>query len=220
MLDRARPIGISERVSRVALPPARILLQRQLRMEIDDEREFAEALQALGGPEVLGDDTITDMARIPFRSPSRGRYSDGTYGVLYAARGHRTASREAAHSQRRYYNPPVGRQYPVRYPLLSWMIDGNAKDIRRFLKEFPWLISDDHTLCRELGARARAAGLACLIAPSARDLPRGVTVPIFIESVVSEGRADGEVTFWFRSGGPVKYRTKFNWSRNRSISWT
>jgi len=46
-------------------------------MEIDDEREFAEALQALGGPEVLGDDTITDMASIPFRSPSQGRYSDG-----------------------------------------------------------------------------------------------------------------------------------------------
>lgn len=70
MLGRARPITISERVSRVALPPARILLQRQMRMEIDDEREFAEALQALGGPEVLGDDTITDMASIPFRSPS------------------------------------------------------------------------------------------------------------------------------------------------------
>jgi len=210
MLDRARSITISERVSRVALPPARILLQRQMRMEIDDEREFAEALQALGGPEVLGDDTITDMASIPFRSPNQGRYSDGTYGVLYAARGHRTASREAAHSQRQYYNPPIGRPYPVRYTLLSWMADGNAKDIRRFLREFPWLISDDHALCRELGARARAEGLACLIAPSARDRPKGVTVPIFREGVVSEGRADGEVTFWFSSEGPVRYRTKFN----------
>lgn len=210
MLDRARPIAISERVSRVALPPARILLQRQMRMEINDDREFAEALQALGGPEVLGDDTITDMASIPFRSPSRGRYSDGTYGVLYTARGHRTASREAAHSQRQYYNPPFGRQYPVRYPLLSWMIDGNAKDIRRFLREFPWLISDDHSLCRQLGARARVEGLACLIAPSARDRPRGVMVPIFIEGAVSQGRADGEVTFWFGSAGTVKFRTKFN----------
>jgi hypothetical protein len=35
MLDRARPITISDRVSRVALPPARILLQRQMRMDID-----------------------------------------------------------------------------------------------------------------------------------------------------------------------------------------
>ena len=210
MLDRTRPIVISERVSRVALPPGRILLQRQMRIEIDDERELAEALQALGGPEALGDDTITDMANIPFRSPSQGRYSDGTYGVLYAARGHRTASREAAQSQRQYYNPPVGRPYPVRYPLLSWMINGNAKDIRRLLREFPCLISDDHTLCRELGARARAEGLVCLIAPSARDRPRGVTVPIFIGGAVSQGRADGEVTFWFSSEAPVRYRTKFN----------
>jgi|SRR5215472_1376412 len=210
MLDRARPIAISERVSRVALPPARILLQRQMRIEIDNEREFAEALQALGGPEALGDDTITDMANFPFRFPSQGIYSDGTYGVLYAARGHRTASREAAHSQRQYYNPLVGWPYPVRYPLLSWIVDGNAKDIRRFLKEFPWLISDDHALCRELGGRARAEGLACLIAPSARDRPKGVTVPIFVEGVVSQGRSDGEVTFWFSSEGPVRYRTKFN----------
>ena len=210
MLDRARPIVISERVSRVALPPARILLQRQMRIEIDDEREFAEALQALGGLEVLGDDTITDMASIPFRNPTQGRFSDGTYGVLYAARGHRTASREAAHSQRQYYNPPVGRPYPVRYPLLSWMIDGNAKDVRRFLREFPWLVSDDHTLCRDLGARARAKGLACLVAPSARDRPKGVTLPIFIEGVVSQGRADGEVTFWFSAGQPVRYRATFN----------
>jgi hypothetical protein len=127
MLDRARPITISERVSRVALPPARILLQRQMRMEIDDEREFVEALQALGGPEVLGDDTITDMANIPFRSPSQGRYSDGTYGVLYAARGHRTANREAAHSQRQYYNPPIGRPYPVRYTLYPGWQTGMRK---------------------------------------------------------------------------------------------
>src|SRR6516225_5118577 len=49
MLDRTRPIVISERVSRVALPPGRILLQRQMRIEIDDERELAEALQALAG---------------------------------------------------------------------------------------------------------------------------------------------------------------------------
>jgi hypothetical protein len=210
MLDRAPPIGISERVSRVALPPAHILLQRQLRKEIDDEREFAEALEALGGPEALSDETITDMAGIPFRSPSQGRYSDGAHGVLYTARGHRTASREAAHSQRPYYNPPAGSPYAVRYPLLSWMLDGNAKDIRRFLKKCPWLISDDHTLCRELGARARAEGLTCLIAPSARHRPRGVTVPVFVEGAVSQGRADGEVIFWFSSEAPVRYRTKFN----------
>src|SRR5947208_1689075 len=117
MLDRARLIAISERVTRVALPPVRILLQLQMRKEIEDEREFAEALEALDSA-ALGDGTITDMASIPFRSPSPGRYSDGTYGVLYAARGHRTASREAAHSQRQYYNPPVGVQYPVHYPLL------------------------------------------------------------------------------------------------------
>ena len=209
MLDRARPVAISERVSRVALSPARIRIQRRLRIEIPDEREFAEALEILGA-EVLGAETITDMAPTPFRIPNPGRYSDGTYGVLYTARSHRTASREAAHSQRPYYNPPAGRPYAVHCPLVSWTVTGNAKDIRRFLREFPWLISNDHTQCRELGARARAEGLACLVTPSVRDRPKGVTVPVFAEDAVSHGRADGEVTFWFSTEAPVRYRTKFN----------
>lgn len=210
MLDRARRVAISERVSRVALSPGRILLQRQLRLETDDEREFAEAVQALEGLAGFGENTITEMAAMPFRSPSPGRYSDGTYGVLYAARGHRTACREVAYSQRQYYNPEAGRPYPVHYPLLSWMLDGDAKDVRRFLRHAPWLIADDHTQCRTLGAQARTEGLACLVAPSARHRPRGVTLPIFLQTAISNGQIDGEVKFWFSSAGSARYRTKLD----------
>ena len=210
MLDRARRIAISERVSRVALSPGRILLQRQLRQETNDEREFAEAVQALGGLEGFGEETITEMAATPFHSPSPGRYSDGSYGVLYAARGHRTACREIAHSQRQYYNPESGKPLCIHYPVLSWMLNGDAKDVRRFVRDAPWLIADDHTQCRTLGAQARAEGLACLIAPSARHRPKGVTVPVFLQAAVSDGQIDGEVTLWFSSDAPTRYRTKLN----------
>jgi hypothetical protein len=191
-------------------PDRRRKVQR-LRGDLGDEREFAEALEFLGGEAALGTVSISELVQIPFTPPfSEGRYSAGTtYGVLYTAQQHRTANKEVAYWQRQFYNPPPGVIYRIRLQLISWLVRGAAKDVRRFLHQFPWLIDDDHTRCWALGAQARAEGLVCLIAPSARDRPRGTTVPIFQAGAVSQGRYDGEVTFVIPAAGPVKFRTKF-----------
>lgn len=184
---------------------------QRLRDDLGDGREFAEALEFLGGEAALGAVSITELVQIPFRPPfGEGRYSAGTtYGVLYTARQHRTANKEVAYWQRQFYNPSPGVTYRIRLQLISWLVRGAAKDVRRFLNEFPWLINDDHSQCWALGARARADRLVCLIAPSARDRPRGTTVPVFLAGAVSQGRYDGEVTFSIPAVGPVKFRTKF-----------
>ena len=213
MLNRAGAITVSERVSRVTQSPDRRRKVQRLRNDLGDGREFAEALEFLGGEASLGAVSITELAQIPFRGPPfrEGRYSAGTtYGVLYTARRHRTANKEVAYWQRQFYNPPSGVTYRIRLQLVSWLVRGAAKDIRRFLSEFPWLIDDNHTQCWALGARARADALVCLIAPSARDRPRGTTVPIFLVGAVSQGQSDGEVTFSIPTAGPVKFRTKFS----------
>src|SRR5271166_4104049 len=162
MLNRARAITVSERVSRVTQSPDRRRKVQRLRDDLGDGREFAAALGAM---------SITELVQIPFRPPfSEGRYSAGTtYGVLYTARQHRTANKEVAYWQRQFYNPSPGVTYRIRLRLISWLVRGAAKDVRRFLNEFPWLIDDDHTQCWALGAQARADRLVCLIAPSARD---------------------------------------------------
>jgi hypothetical protein len=211
MLNRAPTTTVSERVSRVTQSPDRSRKVQRLRRDLGDGREFAEALEFLGGEAALGAVSITGLALIPFRPPFReGRYSAGTtYGVLYTARRHRTANKEVGYWQRQFYNPPPGVTYRIRLQLISWLHRGAAKDVRRLLIQFPWLIDDDHTQCWSLGAQARAAGLVCLIAPSARDRPRGTTVPIFQVSAVSQGRYDGEVTFFIPAVGPVKFRTNF-----------
>lgn len=211
MLNRARAITVSERVSRVTQSPDRRRKVQRLRDDLGDGREFAEALEFLGGEAALGAVSITELVQIPFRPPfGEGRYSAGTtYGVLYTARQHRTANKEVAYWQRQFYNPSPGVTYRIRLQLISWLVRGAAKDVRRFLNEFPWLINDDHSQCWALGARARADRLVCLIAPSARDRPRGTTVPVFLAGAVSQGRYDGEVTFSIPAVGPVKFRTKF-----------
>jgi RES domain len=212
MLNRARAITVSERVSRVTQSPDRRRKVQRLRDDLRNGREFAEALEFLGGEAALGAVSITELAQIPFRGPpfSEGRYSAGTaYGVLYTARRYRTANKEVAYWQRQFYNPSPGVTYRIRLQLISWLVRGAAKDVRRFLNEFPWLIDDDHTQCWALGAQARANGLVCLIAPSARDRPRGTTVPVFVSGAVSQGGYDGEVTFFIPAAGPVRFRTKF-----------
>lgn len=183
---------------------------QRLRADLGEGREFAEALEFLGGEAALGTVSIAELAQMPFRRFSEGRYSAGTtYGVLYTARQHRTANKEVAFWQRQFYNPAPGVTYRIRLQLISWLVRGAAKDVRRFLNKFSWLIDDDHTQCWALGAQARTEGLVCLIAPSARDRPRGTTVPIFQAPAVSKGRYDGEVTFSIPAVGPIKFRTKF-----------
>lgn len=210
MLNRARAITISERVSRVTQSPDRRRKVQRLRADLGEGREFAEALEFLGGEAALGTVSIAELAQMPFRRFSEGRYSAGTtYGVLYTARQHRTANKEVAFWQRQFYNPAPGVTYRIRLQLISWLVRGAAKDVRRFLNKFSWLIDDDHTQCWALGAQARTEGLVCLIAPSARDRPRGTTVPIFQAPAVSKGRYDGEVTFSIPAVGPIKFRTKF-----------
>lgn len=211
MLNRARAIAVSERVSRVTQALDRRRKLQRLRDDLGDGREFAEAVEFLGGEAALGTVNITELVEIPFRPPfNEGRYSAGTdFGVLYTARGHRTANKEAAYWQRQFYNPPPGVTYRIRLQLISWLVRGAAKDLRRFLNEFPWLTDNDHTHCWALGAQARADRLVCLIAPSARDRPRGTTVPIFRAGAVSQGRYDGDVTFSIPAARPVKFRTKF-----------
>ena len=135
MLNRAGAITVSERVSRVTQSPDRRRKVQRLRDALGDGREFAEALEFLGGEASFGAVSITELAQIPFRGPPfrEGRYSAGTtYGVLYTARRHRTANKEVAYWQRQFYNPPSGVTYRIRLQLVSWLVRGAAKDVRRF----------------------------------------------------------------------------------------
>lgn len=132
---------------------------------------------------------LSAVLHAPFdRKPDRQyptRFSNGDYGVLYTAREEETAAQEYAYWAPQYLNPTPGSPYRVRLHLISCWFEGRAKDVRPFLEECQWLISDDYGECQKLGAAARADGLAGLIAPSARRQPDGVTVPIFLAGAAS-----------------------------------
>jgi hypothetical protein len=210
VLSQVRALSIGERVSRAAQSGKRWLEIDRLRVSLGDGREFAEALEFLGGEPSLGPTDVGNLLSASFIPPFRpGRFSNGTHGVLYTARTHLTANKEYAYWTRRSFNPITSDPYRVRLQLISRIVTGPAKDVRGLLPRFPWLIDDNHAQCQALGAAAIAEGLHCLITPSARDRPRGTTVPIFEASSVSQGRQDGVVIFTIRAGQATTFRTHF-----------
>jgi hypothetical protein len=210
VLDQARVLTLSERVFRVSQSGERWRLLNRLRTTLGDGRELAEALEFLGGEAALGTTDVAARLAESFSAPFRpGRFSAGSYGVLYTARKHRTANKEFAHSAPRSFSPVPGSPYKIQLQLSSCIVQGRAKDVRRLLPDNPWLIADDYAQCQALGAAARAEGLDCLVAPSARDRPRGTTMPIFQASAVSAGRQEGNVIFTVSAGGHTAFRTRF-----------
>lgn len=208
MLASARQITLNERVFRVTQEPKRAQLIRQLHTDLGEGTEFAEAVGFMQ-PMTVPATTIVDMVTNSFRIPAYpGRFSDGSYPVLYTARHHRTASREYGNWSGSYFHPTPGNPYRIRLVLISCLVQGPAKDVRRFLPTSPWLIDNNHAQCQALGAAARAEGLHGLVAPSARHRPKGVTVPMFVRASVSAERQEGEVVFTINAGGPVSFRKR------------
>jgi hypothetical protein len=209
LLHQAVALDAAERVYRVTLDPDRTRRVQRMRQEIGDGPELGEALSFLDEGTALEISSLSDLLKAPFtRQPDRrypSRFSNGDYGVLYTARDKETAAQEYAYWAPQYLNPTPVSPYRIRLHLISCWFEGRAKDVRPFLEECQWLISDDYGECQKLGSAARAEGLAGLIAPSARRQPDGVTVPILLADAASQPAEEGEVRFTVSAIEPTTF---------------
>ena len=107
------------------------------------------------------------------------RFSDGRYGVFYAARERATAIAETRHHHGRFL--AATRQGPVHLPmrLYSVAIDARLHDLRA-RGAVPDAVhdADDYTVARALGARLHGAGSAGVAYRSVRH-ERGQCVGLF-----------------------------------------
>jgi hypothetical protein len=108
------------------------------------------------------------MASFTHLSPRGSRFSDGSFGVYYAARELETAIAETAYHMARFYaataDPPHGESMRV----LTGAVDAAFHDLRGDPRWAACLDPDDYTASRALGARLRAAGSNGLVWPSVR----------------------------------------------------
>lgn len=166
---------------------------------IDDER-IDETLEFLGM--VTGQAEPNDSLDYPFepkpqlneKLPGGTRYSVRNWGVYYAALEEETAHAEVKHHYLKDVLGEAPSRRTVYYSTIKCRYQGETKDVRPKLQDWPELVSDNYTFCQELGREAMKLGLDGLFAPSARRRD-GTNVPVFKGTAVSAAEIISHVAF-------------------------
>jgi RES domain len=109
------------------------------------------------------------MASFTHLNPQGSRFSDGSYGVYYAARELATAVAETVHHLGRFYAATADPPHAEDVRVLSGRIDARFHDLRGDDPCWrPFLDPDDYAASRALGRRLRAAGSNGIVWPSVR----------------------------------------------------
>ena len=123
------------------------------------------------GRRVSGPGASFLMAPFTHASPDRpGRFSGGTYGVLYAGRSFETALAETIHHHERFMaSTAQAPGWTSQFRELALDVAGELHDLRASRREFALLLApDDYREGQATAARLRSAGSEGLVYPSVR----------------------------------------------------
>jgi hypothetical protein len=131
---------------------------------------------------VSGPGTQPVMAAFTHVNPDGSRFSDGTYGVLYAAMAMATAVSETMYHRAKFMAATDEPAMKLEMRCYRMDIRGRLHDLRRGWA--PMLDPDDYVAPRALARELRAAGSDGVIYPSVRH-PGGTCVGVFHPDLIS-----------------------------------
>lgn len=143
----------------------------------------------------------------PFRNWCSSRFSDGTFGVWYGASLMETTIFETVHHWRNRFLDDAGFLQPgvsIERKVYLVRCDAALVDLRDTVPNFPALVSDDYTLCHQVGARLHHEGHPGLVSQSART--NGEIYAIFNRDVLSNPRQHCFLTYTTTPNGVVVER--------------
>jgi hypothetical protein len=108
------------------------------------------------------------MASFTHLNPRGSRFSDGSYGVYYAAHELATAIKETVFHLNRFYAATADPPHAEDMRVLAGRIDARFHDLRGDPQWRPYLDQDDYAASRKLGRRLRAQGSNGVVYPSVR----------------------------------------------------
>lgn len=163
---------------------------------------------------VTGPGASLVMAAFTHLNPEGSRFSDGSYGVFYAAASLATAIAEVGHHRARFLartrEPEIDLdlrwiqadlQHPLHDVRATALPDGTGAAVHD---------PDDYAAGQRLGRALREAGSAGITYDSVRD-PGGQCVAVFVPRVLSRARPAGHVglhwdghrmSHWYEKGEP------------------
>lgn len=143
---------------------------------------------------VAGPGSSAVMAAFTHLNPNGSRFTDGRYGVYYAARTLKTAVREVCHHQARFL--AATKEPPLSIDLRCYKaaVRQPVHDLRGRQAEWPGVYDPDaYAAAQALGAALRAAGSWGVVYDSVRD-PGGECVGLFRPRALSPAVQGQHVT--------------------------
>jgi hypothetical protein len=144
--------------------------------------------ERVGGP---GASVI--MAAFTHLNPEGSRFSDGTYGVFYAAHERDTAVDETVYHRARFFSRTALRPFDADMRVYALDVTGEFHDLRE--AELPDVYSPErYDASRSLAGRLRDAGSNGIVYRSVRR-PHGRCIAVFHPKRLSRCRIDRHLTY-------------------------
>ncbi len=157
------------------------------------------------------------MAAFMHLNPEGSRFSDGSFGVYYAAESLQTAIAEVSHHRAIFLARTAEPEIDIDLRWIKAELQGQVHDIRaatqdpRMVSEFDAVYEPaDYAAGQALGRRLRADGSAAVVYDSVR-LAGGQCVAVFIPRLLTGARQAGHlslhwdgrrISHWFHKGAP------------------
>ena len=193
--SRFPPIQLFERVTEPADLEAIFELESmtnpRLRDEVGDIRLVPEH-ERISGP-----GTSVIMAAFTHLNPQGSRFSDGTYGVFYAACDLPTAIAETKHHRERFMR--ATRQPRIELDMRVYLVDlvGNLHDLRGRKWTHPLVYHEDsHAVGQNLAGRLRADGSNGIVYDSVRHVG-GECAAVFLPRLLSNCRQERHLCYFW-----------------------
>lgn len=175
-------------------------------------REEAGDISLVPGPDrVAGPGTTPIMSAFTHLNPEGSRFSDGTYGVYYAAHDGETAMAEVAYHRGRFLHQNRIPALEINLRMYHADITGEFTDIRPLVHRHPeWYHAEDYSASRVLGAAIRAEGSNGIAYMSVRQ-GGGECVAVFRPPAISPARQGTHYTLVWDGERVIGHYEKRAW---------
>lgn len=155
---------------RVSEPGDRAIVQAVEQMTNERERDEAgEIVHVPAGERAKGPGAAYIMAAFAYRNPEGSRFSDGSFGIYYAAKDQETAIAESRFHRERFMKRTKEGPMWLEMKVLTANLSGSLHDIREMEKKLPGVCSaTSYAAGQGLGVRLRREGASGIVYDSVR----------------------------------------------------
>ena len=166
--------------------------------QMTNERERDEAGEIVHVPaaeRVKGPGAVHIMAAFAHLNPEGSRFSDGAFGIYYAAKDAETAIAETRFHRERFMKRTKEGPMWLEMRVLTATVSGSLHDIRGMQKQLHGVYSaTSYAASQELGVRLRHEGSQGIVYDSVRH-KGGECIAVFRAPVLSGCRTHGDLVY-------------------------